>query len=265
MKPASLCLISAVAAAFMQIVLAMPTSNHKGTPTLRNAANESAPDFAADPSINVAGIYAAAQASSTNILATYPTNAERKAFTNIYSDWNFTDVSAFHFIADMDTDCDGPQSNCKVNNSTQRRSKFLLTTFGQGNRDGQKATSFGALDATKVPYFVLPERFTLQYKPILKDNALGAIICGGKMFYGIYGDQDADSPEVIGEASILIGQTCFPDGIINGGNGHAENDVAYIVFGDQVPAGVEKSSIDIPALKALGDAQMKLLEAALHL
>ncbi|KAJ7653099.1 fungal chitosanase of glycosyl hydrolase group 75-domain-containing protein [Mycena polygramma] len=247
MKLASSCMISAVAGAFMQLVLAMPTPNRKGTPTLGNAANDSASDFAADPSINVAGIYAAAQASSTNILATYPTNAERKAFTNIYSDWNFTDVFAFHFIADMDTDCDGPQSNCK------------------GNRDGQKATSFGALDAELVPYFVLPERFTLQYKAILKPNALGAIICGEKMFYGIYGDQDADSPEVIGEASILIGQTCFPDGIINGGNGHAENDVAYIVFGDQVPAGVEKNSIDIPALKALGDAQMKLLEAALHL
>ncbi|KAJ6551830.1 fungal chitosanase of glycosyl hydrolase group 75-domain-containing protein [Mycena capillaripes] len=242
----------------MHVALALPAPNPIGRSASSSSSSWSQPlekaptvpaatTFAADPSINVAAIYAAAQASNSHILASYPTTPERKTFTNIYSDWNFTDVSAFHFIADMDTDCDGPKSNCK------------------GNRDGQTVTSFGALDATQVPYFVLPERFTVEHKAILKDNALGAIICGGKMFYGIYGDQDADSPQVIGEASILIGQTCFPGGIIDGGNGHPESDVAYIVFGSQVPAGIEKNSIDISALKALGDTQMKLLQKALHL
>ncbi|KAJ7035204.1 fungal chitosanase of glycosyl hydrolase group 75-domain-containing protein [Mycena alexandri] len=238
----------------VHLAFALPATR-KGTvptktgtkPPVPSAVDAIGAAFAADPSINVAGIYAAAQASNSHTLATYPTTPERKAYTNIYADWNFTGVSAFHFIADMDVDCDGPKSNCK------------------GNRDGQSETSFGALDATKVPYFVLPERFTQEYKSILKDNALGAIICNGKMFYGIYGDQDADSPQVIGEASILIGQTCFPGGTINGDNGHPENDVAYIVFGSQVPVGVQKNSIDLPALKALGDAQVKLLQKALHL
>ncbi|KAJ7202067.1 fungal chitosanase of glycosyl hydrolase group 75-domain-containing protein [Mycena pura] len=201
--------------------------------------------FAADPSINAPAIYAAAQASHTKILATYPTTPERKAYSNIYGDWqNMTGVSAFHFIADMDVDCDGPKANCK------------------GNTDGQPDTSFGALDATRVPYFVLPERFTKDNKDILMDNALGAIICDGKMFYGIYGDQDADSPQVIGEASILIAQTCF-GASIDGGNGHPQNDVAYVVFGTKVPSGIQKTSIDISALKALGDAQAKLLQKAL--
>ncbi|KAJ7062122.1 fungal chitosanase of glycosyl hydrolase group 75-domain-containing protein [Mycena amicta] len=191
--------------------------------------------FAADPAINAAGIYAAAQGSRTKILASYPTTPERKAYSSIYGDWwNLTGgVSAFHFIADMDVDCDGPK----------------------GNRDGQSETSFGALDATKVPYFVLPERFTKDYKNMLMDNALGAIICNDKMFYGIYGDQDADSPQVIGEASILIAQTCFGTSV-DGNNGHPGADVAYIVFGTKVPNGIQKTNIDISALKSLGDSQI---------
>ncbi|KAF7368777.1 Endo-chitosanase [Mycena venus] len=234
-----------VVATFLRVALAMPAPI-----ILRSSKSTSVPpaSFGADPSINVAGIYAAAVASNKDTLASYPTTPERKLFATIYGDWqNFANVSAFHFIADMDVDCDGPKANCK------------------GNRDGQTATSFGALDATRVPYFVLPEKFTIQYKSILKDNALGAIICGNKMYYGIYGDQDADSPQVIGEASILIGQTCFPGGTIDGNNGHPESDVAYIVFGSEVPNGVEKNSIDIAALKALGDVQMKLLQKALGL
>ncbi|KAJ7244389.1 fungal chitosanase of glycosyl hydrolase group 75-domain-containing protein [Mycena haematopus] len=234
----------------LPVALAMPAPIIATSPNQLFARASSVPvaGFAADPSINVAGIYAAALASSTHILATYPTTPERKSYTNIYGDWqNLPSVSAFHFIADMDIDCDGPKDNCK------------------GNTDGQTDTSFGALDATQVPYFVLPERFTIQYKSILEGNALGAIICDSKMFYGIYGDQDADSPQVIGEASILIGQTCFPGGTIDGGNGHAESDVAYIVFGSEVPTGIEKNNIDIPALKALGDAQMTLLQKALRL
>ncbi|KAJ7827126.1 fungal chitosanase of glycosyl hydrolase group 75-domain-containing protein [Mycena olivaceomarginata] len=238
----------ALAAVSSPVALASRAARSSHRRLARAAKAPAAASFAADPSINVTGIYGAAVASNTHTLASYPTTPERKAYTNIYGDWqNFANVSAFHFIADMDVDCDGPKANCK------------------GNRDGQTATSFGALDATQVPYFVLPERFTIQYKSILKDNALGAIICGSKMLYGIYGDQDADSPQVIGEASILIGQTCFPGGTIDGGNGHPQNDVAYIVFGSQVPTGIEKNSIDLHALKALGDGQMKLLQKALGL
>ncbi|KAJ7769201.1 fungal chitosanase of glycosyl hydrolase group 75-domain-containing protein [Mycena maculata] len=239
------------------VALSLPTlpirnSGINSTPSIVSSAPTGAATstvgFAADQSINVNGIYAAAHASHTKVLASYPGNSDRKTVSTIYGDWqNLPGVSAFHFIADMDTDCDGLDSNCK------------------GNKDGQSETSFGALDATKVPYFVLPERFTEQNKAILQANALGAIICDGKMFYGIYGDQNADSPEVIGEASILVGQTCFPNTNIDGENGHAEDDVAYIVFGSVVPPGIQKNTIDIPALKALGDEQMKLLQTALGL
>ncbi|KAJ7250708.1 fungal chitosanase of glycosyl hydrolase group 75-domain-containing protein [Mycena rebaudengoi] len=236
-------------AAYYSLSSLLAGSVVSAVPLLSDATNSgSAVGFAADPSIKVADIYAAAQAANKVKLASYPTSDDQKHMADIYGDWqNLTGVSAFHFIADMDTDCDGPKSNCK------------------GNKDGQSLTSFGALDATQVPFFVIPEKFTMEHKDILKDNALGAVICDGKMFYGIYGDQNGDEPQVIGEASIVMGQACFPDAKIDGGSGHTELDVAYIVFGSQVPKGIERSSIDIEELKRLGDAQVGLLQMALGL
>ncbi|KAJ7867445.1 fungal chitosanase of glycosyl hydrolase group 75-domain-containing protein [Mycena leptocephala] len=238
-------------------------------------SSTSAVAFAADASINVAAIYAAVQ-SATKIpldAGSYPSSTDDGGKTvQIYGDWlthgsggqggsnASTDgdmdsravktsadsggVAAFHFIADMDTDCDGPDMNCK------------------GNTDGQSKTSFGALNAAEIPYFVLPETFTKAHTDILKQNALGAIICDGKMFYGIYGDQDGDDPEVIGEASVLMGKSCFPDTTVDGADGHHEVDVAYIVFGTQEME-VTDDKLDLAALKEAGDEQMKLLQAAL--
>ncbi|KAJ7910504.1 hypothetical protein B0H13DRAFT_2486854 [Mycena leptocephala] len=207
MKFTAYCTLSGFAAAFTHVALAMPTAVKSGVTESSTPLPMSA-SFTADPSINVAGIYAAAQASNSHILATYPTTPERKAFSNIYGDWqNLTDVSAFHFIADMDVDCDGPKSNCK---------RWTNSDVFWGPRCNQSSV------------FVLPERFTIENKAILKDNALGAIICDGKMFYGITATKN-------------------------------------IVFGSEVPPGIQKSNIDISALKALGDAQMILLQKALHL
>ncbi|KAJ7110713.1 fungal chitosanase of glycosyl hydrolase group 75-domain-containing protein [Mycena crocata] len=268
-----------------------PTPSSSSGPS---TSNSSSVPFAADASLNVAALYAAVQAATSMPLenGTFPTTSDEGAhIAQIYGDWlalgsgsgapgnsssvgltdygdtnstgdpesNFQSraktnntgtpagegVVVFHFIADMDTDCDGPEMNCA------------------GNTDGQPKTSFGTLDATSVPYFVLPLNFTESHTDILQPNALGAVICGGKMFYGIYGDQCGDDPQVIGEASMLMGQTCFPDVPIDGGSGHTEPDVAYIVFGTQVPPGVGDSSIDVAALKEMGDAQVTLLQEAL--
>lgn len=93
--------------------------------------------------------------------------------------------------------------------------------------------------------------------------------------------------EVIGEASLRMGQACFPTGGISGANGHGKVDVlceysscskerfvtqpllisrcADIVFGSQVPAGVGKQEIDIGKLKTLGDQQARLLQTALKI
>jgi hypothetical protein len=86
---------------------------------------------------------------------------------------------------------------------------------------------------------------------------------------------------VIGEASVLMGKSCFPDTTVDGADGHHEVDVACmllpftrslcvklnnlladIVFGTQEME-VTDDKLDLAALKEAGDEQMKLLQAAL--
>jgi hypothetical protein len=91
-----------------------------------------------------------------------------------------------------------------------------------------------------------------------------------------------DSPEVIGEASILVARTCFSNDDLGGDNGHTKANVVCkllfsissgrghqlfsfidILFGNQVPAGVGDKTINIGNLKTLGDQQAKKLADAL--
>ncbi|KAK0430804.1 fungal chitosanase of glycosyl hydrolase group 75-domain-containing protein [Armillaria borealis] len=220
--------------------------------------------FAADPSIDVSAIYAASHASAvakTDIIVSFPASTGGEENVQIHGDWlNLDGVSAYYFTAgegisfpllnplnvrsDMDVDCDGVDFQCS------------------GNPDGQSETSFGALDAASVPWYVIPQTFWDAHRDI-KPNALGAVICDGKMFYGIFGDTNGDDPEVIGEASLVLAQACFPDENLGGDNGHTPLDVLYIIFGSKVPSGVGKEKIDIDALKTLGDEQVQLLATAL--
>ncbi|KAJ7769169.1 fungal chitosanase of glycosyl hydrolase group 75-domain-containing protein [Mycena maculata] len=215
--------------------------NDRGSST----ANSSA--FAAASSINVAAISAAANASTKNEVDSYYTSQAKDHTSKIYGDWsNLPHVSAFHFMADMDIDCDGVYWNCPGNSG-----------------DGQPLTSFGALDSRVVPWYVLPEKFADDKN--ITGNALGAIICDGKMVYAIFGDTNGATPQVIGEGSLELGRACFPNDNISGDNGHGPADVTYIVFGKEVPTGVGNHTIDIAALKTLGDQQVQLLVQDLKL
>ncbi|KAJ7457197.1 fungal chitosanase of glycosyl hydrolase group 75-domain-containing protein [Mycena galericulata] len=205
--------------------------------------------FAADASINVAAIYTAAKGATKTKVASYFTSDAHDYTSVVYGDWtHLQHVSAFSFLADMDIDCDGVYWNCPGNTG-----------------DGQPLTSFGALDARVVPWFVLPQSFADEQGSALKANALGAIICDGKIFYAIFGDTNGQSPPLTGEGSLLLGQACFPNVTTNGGQGHDQNNVAYIVFGQEVPNGVGNNTIDIAALKTLGDQQVQLLAQDLGL
>ncbi|KAJ5776207.1 uncharacterized protein N7511_001218 [Penicillium nucicola] len=171
--------------------------------------------FAAAATVPVAALQtAAAKASTAAQSATYPINGDSGAKkVTIHSDWsNFSEGAAFVWVADMDVDCDGIDYNCK------------------GNPDGQAETNFGALAAYEVPFIVIPDTFGTKYASVLPGNNIGAVICNGKMFYGIYGDTDGDSPQVIGEASWLMARTCFPNDDLNGNAGHGAADVTYILF-----------------------------------
>lgn len=107
----------------------------------------------------------------------------------------------------MDVDCDGIDYKCK------------------GNPDGQDQTDYGALAAYEAPFMVIPESFVNKNEKLLPGNNVVAVICGGKMFYAIFGDTNGDSPEVIGEASWRMAQACFPTENLNGNNGHVPADV----------------------------------------
>ncbi|KAJ7806620.1 fungal chitosanase of glycosyl hydrolase group 75-domain-containing protein [Mycena leptocephala] len=200
--------------------------------------------FRADPAANIGGIYLAALGDNQVPMASFPHNVASAVDVTIYGDWfNFGVVSAFYFFADMDVDCDGVD-----------------------DPSGQPQTSFGHLDATQVPYFVLPASFFESVGPnIIQPNAVGAILCNGQMLYGIFGDTNGATPQVIGEASLLLAQTCFPNENLSANQGHTSLDVLYLVFGTRVTPGVGDSTIDIPTLKSVGDEQVGLLQSHLGL
>ena len=111
----------------------------------------------------------------------------------------------------MDIDCDGIDYMCPYE-APGRESNV------RGNFDGQNKTTWGSLSAYNVPFIVVPHSFVQRRR--IPENALSVVICAGQMFYAILGDTNGDTPEVIGEASILMGQTCFPRDNLNGGTGH---------------------------------------------
>ncbi|KAJ5352174.1 hypothetical protein N7452_001148 [Penicillium brevicompactum] len=211
--------------------------------------------FAAGPAFSLAALQSeVAKASKVALEATYPINSGSNApQVTIHSDWaDFSEGAAFVWVADMDVDCDGLNFQC------------------EGNQDGQAVTDFGALSAYAVPFIVIPNRFGVQYKGALPGNNVAAVICNGKMFYGIYGDTNGASPQAIGEASWLMAQTCFPNDNLNGNRGHAETDVTYIVFtgNDAVLPGSalnEHYITDFTTLRSMGDKLVHSLAKSLQL
>jgi chitosanase len=77
----------------------------------------------------------------------------------------------------------------------------------RGNTDDQNAMSYGHLSAYHVPWIVVPESFVSEHN--IPNNSISVVICAGQMFYAILGDTNGEDPGVIGEASILLGQTLF--------------------------------------------------------
>ncbi|KAL5335224.1 fungal chitosanase [Aspergillus crustosus] len=161
---------------------------------------------------------AAIQASTTGLgkipdRATYPVRPGSKVTSTIYSDWaGFDQGAAIVWTADMDVDCDGIDHTCT------------------GNPDGLPDTNWGALAAYAVPFIVIPDHYLQANEKTIPGNNVAAVICNGKMFYGILGDSNGDEPQVTGEASWLMARTCFPNDGLDGNVGHDEKDVTYILF-----------------------------------
>ncbi|RAH61625.1 extracellular chitosanase CsnC [Aspergillus piperis CBS 112811] len=211
--------------------------------------------FAAATTLPVAALQsAAAKASSVPSKATYPVNTDKNSpKSTIHSDWvKFNQGAALSWVADMDVDCDGIDYKCK------------------GNGDGLPETNWGALSAYEVPWIVIPDQFLTVNEDLLPGNNIAAVICNGKMYYGILGDSNGDDPEVTGEASWLMARTCFPDDDLNGAEGHAEADVTYIVFtGDDAvlpSSALDKNYItNFSTLRSMGDKLVGALASNLGL
>ncbi|KAK7442984.1 hypothetical protein VKT23_015928 [Stygiomarasmius scandens] len=221
---------------------------------IASSSNGQSP-FEAASDIDVAGIYAAVQTATSKPLGEF-SSAEQSGsggdeMVTVYGDFMDGDdlsIRAMSFIADMDVDCDGVES-CANDPS------------------GQGQTTWGFLNAEQVPFYVLPQSLVFGETDggFVQPNSLGAIICGGKMFYAIMGDTNGDEVEHIGEASILLAQTCFQNDGLGGNCGHATLDVAYIVFGEVVPPGDKQVTIDIQGLKDLGDNTVRAFQKGLGL
>ncbi|CAG8979785.1 hypothetical protein HYALB_00011593 [Hymenoscyphus albidus] len=170
-------------------------------------------------------------------------------------------------LADMDIDCDGIQKGpgddgrCGSSSDTQSQTSFqdVVQGYGQDVKD---------LNAFVHPYVVFGNVGTRagykNYNPRNNDInplSLMAVVCGNKMFYGIWGDENGDDgpKAVIGESSISMATLCFGTSV-NGNSGHDETDVLYIAFTgkDAVPGSKAKwNAANVnefsASIKALGD------------
>ncbi|KAL2827883.1 fungal chitosanase of glycosyl hydrolase group 75-domain-containing protein [Aspergillus pseudoustus] len=206
--------------------------------------------FQATSTMPVAALQTAATSLSkvsNNAVYNYKLSAESKQMSTIYTDWaGFSGGSAVVWTADMDVDCDGINYKC------------------DGNKDGQALTDWGALSAYAVPFIVIPQEYVAPNQGAIPGNNVAAIICNGKMFYGILGDTNGNDPQVTGEASWLLARTCFPDEDLRGSSGHTDADVTYILFTGShavlASSAMNKHYItDFGALRSLGDRLVNAL------
>ncbi|KAJ0418228.1 fungal chitosanase of glycosyl hydrolase group 75-domain-containing protein [Aspergillus carlsbadensis] len=201
--------------------------------------------FQAAATMPVAALQTAATCLSEtpgNAVHDYKLSSGSNQMSTIYTDWaRFDAGAAVVWTADMDVDCDGINYKC------------------DGNKDGQAQTDYGALSAYAVPFIVIPQEYVSSgNQAAIPGNNVAAVICNGKMFYGILGDTNGNDPQVTGEASWLMARTCFPDDDLRGNSGHGEADVTYILFTgpDAVlsPSALNKHYItDFGMLKSMGD------------
>ncbi|KPM38292.1 hypothetical protein AK830_g8260 [Neonectria ditissima] len=147
-------------------------------------------------------------------------------------------------LVNMDIDCDGVQGSaaddgrCGSSGDTQSVTSFqdVVAGYGTGQRD---------LDANVHPYVVFGNAGSKPgYKTFdprahgIKPLSVMAVVCGSKLIYGVWGDENGDdgAQAMVGEASISLATACFGSGV-NGNSGHDQNDVLYIAFpgSDAVP------------------------------
>ncbi|KAK0724301.1 family 75 glycoside hydrolase [Lasiosphaeris hirsuta] len=179
-------------------------------------------------------------------------------------------------LANMDIDCDGAQGGpaddgrCGSSRDTQSITAFqyMVEGYGKGIND---------LNANVHPYVVFGntgakpgwEKFNPQEYGI-QPLSLMAVVCGGQLIYGVWGDINGDdgAHPVVGEASISLATACYGKNV-NGDRGHDNDDVLYLAFagGAAVPgaAGANWAARNYDqfeqSIKGLGDTLISKIGA----
>ncbi|KAF1991215.1 glycoside hydrolase family 75 protein [Aulographum hederae CBS 113979] len=149
-------------------------------------------------------------------------------------------------LANMDIDCDGTQDGpgddgrCGSSDDTQGTTSFADTVAGYNkgvddlNAYVHPYVVFGNADDSGSGNYETFDPREYGVEPL----SLMAVVCGDKLIYGIWGDENGSDDEhpMVGEASLSLATACFGTSM-NGNNGHDEDDVLYIAFpgSDAVP------------------------------
>lgn len=167
----------------------------------------------------------------------------------------------------MDIDCDGANRHagkCSNDNSGQSRTAFMDDLEEFGIKD---------LDANIHPYIVFgndnKDSPDDEFDPRdhgMEPLSVMAVVCNGKLFYGIWGDTNGHT--AVGESSLSMAELCFPEEDPSGDSGHTPNDVMYIGFTgkEAVPGKSAKWKADSTeefedSIKELGDKLVAGLKA----
>ncbi|KAM7221568.1 glycoside hydrolase [Rhypophila decipiens] len=148
-------------------------------------------------------------------------------------------------FTNMDIDCDGVQNGPPVNDKrcfssedTQAITSFqdIVAGYNKGIDDlNAKIHSYVVFgNSGSKPGWKTFDPAAHGVKPL----SVMAVVCGNKLFYGIWGDTNGDDGDhpLVGETSLALATACYGQSM-NGNNGHDENDVLYIAFpgADAVP------------------------------
>ncbi|KPM45293.1 hypothetical protein AK830_g1259 [Neonectria ditissima] len=194
---------------------------------------------------NVKAFYSAvvAQGSCNKVLAGGFHSAEGDSGNFTYCGDHIDDYNVIYIqgnksrLANLDVDCDGiqgsPADDGRCGSSGDTQSVTSFQDIVEGYKTGQKD-----LDANIHPYVVFGNTGTKPRWPTFRPQDYGikplsvmAVVCGKKLIYGIWGDENGDDGEeaMVGEVSISLATACYGKEM-NGNNGHDENDVLYIAF-----------------------------------
>ncbi|KAI1631641.1 fungal chitosanase of glycosyl hydrolase group 75-domain-containing protein [Biscogniauxia mediterranea] len=136
-------------------------------------------------------------------------------------------------LADMDVTCKGLHGGPADDGRCNSPSPPGSTSFSQKVASYKK--SIPDLSPYIHPYVVFGNSGTTRpFEPRqygIEPLSVMAVVCNGKLIYGLWGDErhDSGARALVGEASLALATACYGDAM-SAGHGHPGTDVLYIGF-----------------------------------